>query len=97
MTTNQLTEAEVERLGMLVEAASGVLHATAEILRDGYDVVNLNDEENTLTNREVLEVKLGYMKYVLQRMQFSMDFSDVKVTDALGDAILSEPRRLNHN
>ena len=63
---NQLTEAQQERLAILIEECAEVAQAGCKILRHGYE----SNNKGTLpeTNREALERELSDLFYTLYRM-----------------------------
>jgi hypothetical protein len=53
---NKLTPAQAERLAMLIEECSEVIHTAGKILRHGYD--NFHPERPHRTNRQLLGEEL---------------------------------------
>lgn len=69
---NNLTPAEAERLALVIEECSEVIHVCGKILRHGFDSVNpiVNPAHgiNTLTNRERLQNEIGDLRAVIRLM-----------------------------
>lgn len=73
---SQLTEAEQERLVILMEECSEVVKAGAKILRHGYESYNpMIPEDEAETNREALARECGDLLHAMSRMQEAMDIS----------------------
>lgn len=68
-----LTEAQRERLEMLVEECSEVVHAATKILRHGYDSYHPEKPE-TLVNRKDLQYELLDLWTICERM---IDYGDI--------------------
>lgn len=65
---NGLTEAEQERLAILVEECGEAIQAACKILRHGYESTNpLNLAAET--NRAALERELGHVGHAVRRME----------------------------
>lgn len=58
---NGLTPAEAERLAILAEEASEVVHAVTKVLRHGFESFH-PDEPKGPTNREKLALELGNLE-----------------------------------
>ncbi len=71
---NQLTEAESERLAILMEECAEVIAICGKILRHGYQSQNPNDPDAG-RNSEQLERELGDVLWATRRMEFSGDVS----------------------
>jgi NTP pyrophosphatase (non-canonical NTP hydrolase) len=74
MTTehfNGLTEAEAERLAILIEECGEVTQAACKILRHGYD--SNNKGQMPETNREALARELGDVVHSINRMTDAKD------------------------
>jgi NTP pyrophosphatase (non-canonical NTP hydrolase) len=76
---NRLSEAEQERLAILVEECGEVIHAACKVLRHGYQSTNpkaiIPEDENPETNRAALERELGDLQHALLRMEEAEDVS----------------------
>lgn len=77
---NQLTEAEQERLVILIEEAVEVAQAGTKILRHGYESVY-----NGETNRQALQRELGHVVNAVDFMVFKGDLSGGDVMDSSED------------
>lgn len=65
--SNDLSEAEIERLALLVEEAAEVQQIAMKILRHGYLSFNPSDITMT-TNRELLTRELGDLRFAAELM-----------------------------
>jgi len=69
---NRLTEAEAERLAILIEECGEVTQAACKILRHGYESTNPKAitpiEEDPETNRSALERELGDLLHAARRL-----------------------------
>ena len=75
---NQLTEAEAERLFVLVEECSEVIKECMKILRHGYNPT----DENTgkiYDNRRLLETEISQMIWTIERMLRAEDLDPERV------------------
>ena len=86
MFSNGLTNAEAERLALLLEELGEAQQVIGKILRHGYESVN--PFEPTTTNRERLVRELGD---VLVAIDFLLDYGDVKQED------LDDRKRVKHH
>ena len=73
-----MTNAEIERLALLVEEAAEVQQIAMKILRHGYESYNPFDEEKT-PNRQLLNEELGHLEYAIGLMKSSYDVSTVEI------------------
>jgi uncharacterized membrane protein YccC len=75
---NQLTEAEAERLSILIEECGEVVQAACKILRHGYD----SDNKGNLaeTNRQALEREIGDLGHAIRRMEKAADLNPLVIT-----------------
>ncbi len=71
---NNLTEAEQERLAILIEECGEVVQAACKIIRHGYISQNPLKMESE-TNREALERELGDLQHALFRIEEAEDVS----------------------
>lgn len=79
---NRLTEAEQERLSILIEECGEVIQAACKILRHGYgshDPTKAPPNARPESNREALERELGDVAHAMQRMQTANDISFAKI------------------
>lgn len=98
MTTNhfnRLTEAEQERLAILVEECGEVVQIGCKILRHGYESFNPTIP-NPDTNREALEKELGHVLYILFTMVDRCDLDRTHIDCASSDKETSILRYLHH-
>lgn len=91
---NALSEAEQERLAIVIEECGEVIQAACKVLRHGYASVNptIPDSE---TNREGLEREIGDLQHAIARLEV-YDVSRSRIDKCLN----SKPERikpyLNH-
>lgn len=89
-----LSEAEQERLAILIEECGEVTQAACKILRHGYESTNPKaitpEDENPETNRSALERELGDIIHALKRMQIAKDVSEMRIDDRAQ----SKPKRI---
>lgn len=91
MTTehfNHLSEAEQERLAILIEECGEVVQVGCKILRHGYD--SNNNGEMPETNRQMLERELGDLAHTVRRMVSGGDVSETVITERMA----SRPQRI---
>lgn len=69
---NKLTPAQTERLALLSEELGEAIQAIGKILRHGYASVNPTIE-NSLTNKQQLELEIGDIYYAVQLLTLSND------------------------
>ena len=84
--TNGLTDAEAERLALLLEELGEAQQVIGKVLRHGYESVN--PYEPTTTNRQRLSTELGD---VLVAIDFLIDYGDFKQED------LEDRKRVKHH
>jgi hypothetical protein len=75
---NQLSEAEVERLAILVEECSEVQKVACKILRHGYDSHN-PDKPEAEPNRAALAREIGDLMHAVNRMLDARDVDGIAV------------------
>ncbi len=75
-----LTEAEQERLSILIEECGEVIQAGCKILRHGYESYNPKIP-NSETNRQGLEREIGDLMHAIQRMEVSRDLSASEIVE----------------
>lgn len=71
--SNELSNAEAERLALLMEECSEVVQACAKILRHGYASANPTRQEPNPTNRECLEAEIGHVLHAVDRLCLEHD------------------------
>ena len=69
---NQLSEAEVERLALVIEECGEVIQAASKVLRHGYD---LGHPEQATSNREDLAVEIGHLYFATGLLIRARDIS----------------------
>lgn len=79
---NGLTEAEAERLALLVEECGEVIQAAAKVLRHGWDSRHPNAIDGP-TNRQQLEKEVGHMRQAVGMMLHAEDLGATAMRDAL--------------
>jgi hypothetical protein len=86
---NRLTEAEQERLAILIEEAGEIVQSGCKILRHGYESTNpvTGAEE---TNREALQREIGDLGHAVRRMIDEADLDSVIIEERT----LSKPERI---
>jgi hypothetical protein len=87
---NELTEAQEERLAILIEECAEVQQIACKILRHGYLSANPKMPEPRENNQEMLERELGDPQHALQRMGGSGDVS----LAVIHDRAVSKPERI---
>ena len=70
---NDLTEAELERLAILIEECGEVIQAGTKILRHGYE--SNNRGKLTETNRQALQREIGDLFHAFTRMEVAGDLN----------------------
>ena len=83
---NGLTEAEAERIAILMEECGEVIQICGKILRHGYESFNPYNAEK-ITNRELLTKELGDVLFAYKQMA---DSSDIIENQVLGMADIKE-------
>ncbi len=79
---NRLSEAELERLAILIEECGEVIQSACKILRHGYEstnpkaVVRVNE-----TNRAALSREIGDLMHAVQRMELARDISASEIAE----------------
>ncbi len=74
---NGLTEAEQERLAILIEECSEVIQIGCKILRHGY--ASDNDGKLLEPNRKSLERELGDLGHAISRMETAADINPLAI------------------
>ena len=67
MAFNELTDAEAERLALLLEELGEAQQAVGKVLRHGYESTSPFDATNT-SNRQALERELGDVRHAMIRL-----------------------------
>lgn len=71
---NGLTDAQAERLAVLVEELGEAAQAAGKVLRFGYETRCHGDPENP-SGRELLEIELGDVEYAVRMLDAAGDIS----------------------
>lgn len=79
MAYNQLTDAQAERLALLLEELGEAQQVIGKILRHGYD--NFHPDDPATTNRMLLETELGHVRAAEALMVSEGDFSLGRLSD----------------
>lgn len=90
---SDLTEAEQERLAILIEECGEVIQAACKILRHGYESHNPTLERPDVrpeTNRQMLERELGDLGHAAARMEKAADINPL----AIQARAASKPERI---
>lgn len=75
-----MTEAELERLAILVEEAAEVQQIAMKIIRHGYSSCNPFDN-NATPNRELLNKELGDLMYAVELMTAYYDVNPSAIAE----------------
>jgi NTP pyrophosphatase (non-canonical NTP hydrolase) len=85
---NKLTEAEAERLALLMEEMGECQQVIGKILRHGYESKH---PKGGVTNRKLLEAEIGDVAFAIELMITSGDLSNTAIdehTDAKGQRVI---------
>lgn len=93
---NGLTEAEHERLSIMMEECGEVVGIIGKILRHGYNNHH-PDDLNKVTNRELLEKELGDVLCSMFFMQNNNDVDEVSIKHNAFTKSLKLPKYLHHH
>ena len=93
--SNELTDAEVERLAILAEEMGEAQQIIGKILRHGYESYN-PVVDTGLTNRRMLEKELGHVQHAIERMSEARDVNDSGILDYSGAKRQSIEKWLHH-
>lgn len=77
MNVNQLSEAQIERIAILMEECSEVIQICGKILRHGYNSYNPFDEKKII-NKSFLEKELGDVLFAIKLLETSNEI-DIEV------------------
>ena len=94
MNFNKLTPAETERLAILMEEASEVIHICGKILRHGYNSFDPT-KDNPPNNRHLLHVEIAHFSVAVQRMIEAEDL-DSRIIDIAYDKKSESNNYLHH-
>ena len=93
--SNELSDAELERLAILSEEMGEALQVVGKILRHGYESANPLLEE-FISNTTLLEKELGHVKYAMEAMILRGDVSESEVANECDKKAESIQRWLHH-
>lgn len=96
LLTTGLTKAQEERLYLLIEECSEVIHCATKILRHGYLSTNPHSPSDE-TNRDNFEREIGDMLYCYERLGQNRDISFSKVVSLIQKRAESKVQFLHHN
>lgn len=91
-----MTEAELERLAILVEEAAEVQQIAMKIIRHGYSSHNPFDESK-MSNRYLLEKELGDLVFALGLLMANDDVSEKRIQDFKWKKKETIGKYLHHN
>jgi ribosomal protein S28E/S33 len=90
---NQLSPAQTERLAILAEEMGEVVQIVGKILRHGYDSYHPSGGDD---NRGLLELELGDVLHMLDRMTKAGDISKVRLSVRKADKAARIAQYLHH-
>lgn len=95
---NGLTDADEERLAVLVEECGEILHIVGKILRHGYDgydpTVHKNDQ---ITNRNALEDEIGDLDVAVLMLQDADNIDKDNINRRMNYKKVAVKRWLHHS
>ncbi len=80
--SNQLTDAESERLALLAEECAEVIQVIGKVLRHGFESHDPTKEAFRPTNRELLEAEIGHVRHAIDRMTRAHDVNKLTIRGA---------------
>ena len=95
MSEPNLSDAEIERLAVLIEEASEVVQCATKILRHGYESFNPDDVEAG-DNRGQLCREIGDVQYAVELMHEAGDVDRSEIAYGLRAAAVDKPKYLHH-
>ena len=96
MAFNKLTEAEVERLVLLIEDCAEVQHIASKILRHGYESTDPTKNDSP-TNRKLLEGELGDLEWSINFMKRVDDVFALQIIEHRARREFEVGKYLHHN
>jgi phosphoribosyl-ATP pyrophosphohydrolase len=93
--SNQLTDAEIERLAILAEECAEVQQVVMKILRHGYESYHPKDTARK-TNRKLLATEIGDLQYIITLMEMQLDVSSSLIQTALENKEKHIKKYLHH-
>lgn len=94
--SNGLTDAETERLALLMEECAEVIQACAKVLRHGYESHNPLSASVSPSNREALEAEIGHVSHAAERMALAGDVNFLAIEGAKKIKVERIRRWLHH-
>ena len=95
MNYNKLTEAQTERLAILMEECGEVIQICGKILRHGYESYNPYDNTKT-PNRKLLEKEIGDIVWITEFMTTNNDINATNVIYAENQKDINIKQYLHH-
>lgn len=95
MAFNNLTDAQAERLAILIEELGEAAQAAGKILRHGYASYN-PDDPTSLDNKHNLEKELGDVRFAVHLLGQNGDISEGRVITRVGAKEKSIQKYLHH-
>ena len=93
--SNELSDAELERLAILAEEMGEAQQVIGKILRHGYSSINpLKDDD--ISNRERLERELGDVDYAMQMLCDAKDINHERIYQRTVEKAETIKRWLHH-
>ncbi len=93
---NGLTEAQIERLAILIEECAEVQQIACKILRHGYGSYNPTID-NCPDNRQLLETEVGDLLFAIEWMQKEEDIDGTQVRYSAINKRQKVQKYLHHN
>src|ERR1700676_3178425 len=93
--SNELTDAEIERLAILFEEMGEAQQAIGKILRHGYESYN-PDDNSSRTNRRELEREIGHVAEAVRMMCDVRDINQAGINQFAKDKRLKIKMYLHH-
>lgn len=92
---NDLAAGEQERLALLIEECSEVIHIAGKILRQGYN--SCHPDNDVVNNRMLLEEELGHVFFAVELMSDRHDVQDIAISDHCAEKRARVGKYLHHN
>jgi hypothetical protein len=93
--SNQLSDAEIERLAILAEECAEVQQVIMKILRHGYESYHPEDPK-AITNRELLSKELGHLQHAARMMINAGDVNSIEVAKSADEKQGTIDKYLHH-
>lgn len=94
--TNKLSEAEIERLAILIEECAEVQQIACKILRHGYESYNPTIVQGK-SNREELEIELGDLTFAITLLEKEGDTNVLSRISFMEQKAQKVQKYLHHN